>query len=69
MKITKSINYIFIFLGGLVAIYAQAGETQNEYLLITGIAILMIGLYRISRNLSSKYENNDMDDNSNDLTN
>ncbi len=69
MNITKSINYIFILLGGLVAIYAQAGEAQNEYLLITGIALLMIGLYRISRNLSSKSESTDEPDDSQDLTN
>lgn len=69
MNITKSINYIFILLGGLVAIYAQADEAQNEYLLITGIALLMIGLYRISRNLSSKSESTDEPDDSQDLTN
>lgn len=58
MDINKTINYIFILLGGLVAIYAQAGEQQNEYLLISGIVLLMIGLYRISRNLSSKSDEN-----------
>lgn len=69
MNITKSINYIFILLGGLVAIYAQAGEAQNEYLLISGIVLLMVGLYRISRNLSSKSENTDDSDDSQDITN
>lgn len=53
---SKSINYILILLGGLVALYAQAGESQNQYLLIGGVVVLMIGLYRISRNLSSKHE-------------
>lgn len=57
----KSINYLFILIGGLVALYAQAGETQNQYLLIGGIVMLMIGLYRISRNLSSKSESLDND--------
>jgi hypothetical protein len=52
----KSINYLLILVGGLIALYAQAGETQNQYLLIGGIVILMMGLYRISRNLSSKSE-------------
>lgn len=57
----KSINYLLIIVGGLIALYAQAGETQNQYLLIGGIVILMMGLYRISRNLSSKSESSDND--------
>ena len=57
----KSINYLLILVGGLIALYAQAGETQNQYLLIGGIVILMMGLYRISRNLSSKSESSDND--------
>ncbi|MGF1555823.1 hypothetical protein [Paucihalobacter sp.] len=69
MNIPRFFNYIFILLGGLVAIYAQAGEAQNEYLLISGIVLLMIGLYRISRNLSSKSESTDKPDDSQDLTN
>ncbi len=58
----KYINYIFILAGGVVALYAQAGETQNQYLLIGGVVVLMIGLYRISRNLYSKSENSDQED-------
>ena len=57
----KSINYLLILVGGLIAFYAQAGETQNQYLLIGGIVILIMGLYRISRNLSSKSESSDND--------
>jgi hypothetical protein len=57
----KSINYLLILVGGLVALYAQAGDTQNQYLLIGGIVILTIGLYRISKNLSSKSESLDND--------
>lgn len=57
----KSINYLLILVGGLIALYAQAGETQNQYLLIGGIVILIMGLYRISRNLSSKSESSDND--------
>lgn len=57
----KSINYLLIIVGGLIALYAQAGENQNQYLLIGGIVILMMGLYRISRNLSSKSESSDND--------
>lgn len=58
---SKSINYLLILVGGLIALYAQAGETQNHYLLIGGIVILIMGLYRISRNVSSKSERLDND--------
>ena len=43
--------------GGLVAIYAQAQEQQNLYLLMGGIVLLMFGIYRTSRNIPSKYDN------------
>ncbi|MCC1483720.1 hypothetical protein J1C55_03875 [Winogradskyella sp. E313] len=50
-------NTVCIILGGAVAIYAQAGEQQNVYLLIGGAALLMIGIYRTSRNVPSKFDN------------
>tara|TARA_R110002051_G_scaffold201255_2_gene268065 strand:+ start:80489 stop:80674 length:186 start_codon:yes stop_codon:yes gene_type:complete len=42
--------------GGLVSIYAQAQEQQNLYLLMGGIVLLMFGIYRTSRNIPSKYD-------------
>ena len=57
MNISRIINTVCIILGGAVAIYAQAGEQQNVYLLIGGAALLMIGIYRTSRNVPSKFDN------------
>lgn len=57
MNISRVINTACIILGGAVAIYAQAEEQQNTYLLIGGVAILMIGVYRTSRNIPSKFDN------------
>lgn len=51
---SRIISYFLIVIGGLVAIYAQAKEDQNQYVLIAGIVILMIGIYRVSRNIPSK---------------
>ena len=51
---SRIINIILILSGGLVALYAQADEKQNVYILIGGIFLLMTGLYRLSRGLSSK---------------
>lgn len=61
----KYVNYIIILLGACVAIYAKAGEEQNQVVLIIGIALLMVGLYRISTGIQSKRDRED-DNNSTD---
>lgn len=55
----KYLNYILIIIGAFVAIYARAGAEQNQYILIGGIIILMIGIYRISKTIPSRNEEND----------
>lgn len=59
MKISKNINYILMAVGAIIALYAQNQENQNEALLIGGIVLLIIGVYRISKHIPSK---NDQDD-------
>lgn len=54
MNISRTINFICIVAGGIIAIYAQAEEKQNTYLLMGGIILLMFGIYRTSRNIPSK---------------
>lgn len=56
MNISRLINFVCIVVGGLVALYAQALEKQNTYLLMGGIVLLMLGIYRTSRNIPSKYD-------------
>jgi len=51
---SRFINIILILTGGLIALYAQAEENQNVYILVGGIFMLMTGLYRYSRGISSK---------------
>lgn len=58
---SRTISYILIVLGGVVAIYAQAKESQNQMILIVGIAILMLGVYSISRNIPSKNDDDEDD--------
>ncbi|KJD33066.1 hypothetical protein PK35_08865 [Tamlana nanhaiensis] len=60
----KYLNYILIVVGAIVAMYAKAGANQNQYLLIGGIVLLMVGAYRISKTISSK-KDADNDDTSN----
>ncbi|WP_299124726.1 hypothetical protein [uncultured Winogradskyella sp.] len=57
MNISRLINFICIVVGGAIALYAQAEVRQNTYLLMGGIVLLMFGIYRVSRNIPSKYDN------------
>lgn len=50
----KYFNYILIIIGAIVALYSKAGEEQDQFVLIGGIVFLMIGIYRISKNIPSK---------------
>ncbi len=50
----KYLNYILIIVGATVAIYANATAEQNQVVLIGGIVVLMIGIYRISKTIPSK---------------
>ena len=44
----------------LEAVLANAEEQQDVYILLVGIVILMFGLYRLSRGISSRSETNHM---------
>ncbi|GAA3580147.1 hypothetical protein [Snuella lapsa] len=53
------LNYVLIVIGAAVALYANADETQNQYVLIAGIVVLMLGVYRVSRTIPGKDEEQD----------
>lgn len=69
MKIHNFLNYLLIIIGCIIAIYAQAEEEQNVIILVVGIVLLMLGIYRISRTIPSKFDsennNQDIDDEEN----
>ena len=46
MKNTQLINTILIVLGGGLLLYAIAVENANQYIKITGLVIIMFGLFR-----------------------
>lgn len=48
--------YIYIILGILVASLRFWFEQYNQFLLIGGMVLLMIGIYSISKSLPSKRE-------------
>ena len=64
MDISRIINFILIIAGIGIALYAQSQDDGDSYILIAGIILLMMGLYRISRNIPSKFESQDVESNS-----
>ena len=60
---SRTFNFILILVGGLIALYADAEEQQEVYILLIGIMILMFGLYRLSRGISDKNKNTEEDTN------
>ncbi len=62
MNISSYTNYLLIAIGCFVAVYAQSGVEQNTVVLVLGIVILMFGIYRIARNIPSKFDKNDHED-------
>lgn len=52
----KYLNYILIVIGAIIAMYAKVNAGQNQYILIAGIVFLMMGIYRVSKTISSKKE-------------
>jgi len=55
----KYFNYILILFGAFVAIYSKSGVEQNQYVLIAGIIVLMVGIYRVSKSIPSKVDNSE----------
>ncbi len=62
----KYFNYILIIIGAFVAMYVKAGEEQNQLLLIVGIVLLIVGMYRIARTIPSKYDSDRTDNSENE---
>ena len=58
----KYIFYIFIVIGAAVAIYAKADQSQNQFILIAGIVILMAGVYGVARTIPSKKDQQNDDE-------
>lgn len=61
----KYLNYLFIIIGAVVAMYAKTGTEQNQYILIGGIALLMVGIYRITKTIPNKNDEEDNQENTN----
>ena len=63
----KNFNYLLIIIGAAVAMYSKVGTEQSQFVLIGGIVILVLGIYRISKNIPSKHQK-DEDNNTNEET-
>ncbi len=62
----KYLNYILILVGAFIAMYAKAGADQNQALLVIGIVMLMLGVYRVSRTIPSKNSEHNIEDSENE---
>ncbi|WP_194766437.1 hypothetical protein [Tamlana sp. I1] len=60
----KYFNYFLIIFGAFVAMYGKTNSNsdQSQYLLIGGIVMLMIGVYRVAKTVPSKHEHEDAED-------
>ncbi|MGJ8593275.1 MAG: hypothetical protein ACSHXF_12045 [Aquaticitalea sp.] len=67
MNLSRFISLVLIIMGGFIAFYAQAGASQNQYILVGGIFILMMGVYRISRHIPSKHDRENTKNNNEDF--
>jgi len=56
---SRTLNFALILIGGIVAFYAESDEEQSIYILLGGIMLLMIGLYRLSKGISSRNQSED----------
>ena len=61
----KYLNYFLILIGAATAFYSDSFNDTNSSstVLIIGMAIMMVGIYRISRQLPSKSERDNSEDN------
>ncbi|OIQ30277.1 MAG: hypothetical protein BM564_02575 [Bacteroidetes bacterium MedPE-SWsnd-G2] len=55
MDISRIISVICIVIGAGLAIYSQDLDADKNYYMIGGIMLVMIGVYRVSRNIPSKH--------------
>lgn len=62
----KYLNYTLIIIGAIVAMYATVGKEQNQYILIIGIVLLMLGIYRISKTIPSRRDEQEKNNPEND---
>ncbi len=61
LQIMNFLNYILIIAGAFIAMYSKAGSQQNQYVLIIGIVLLMVGIYRISKTIPHKNDGESQD--------
>ncbi|PIB31709.1 hypothetical protein BFP78_07480 [Gaetbulibacter sp. 5U11] len=53
---SPKLYYLFIVIGAVIAIYANANKQQNVLVLIFGIMVLMFGLFKVQSTIPSKKE-------------
>ncbi|MFH4968188.1 hypothetical protein V8G61_08280 [Gaetbulibacter sp. M240] len=62
----KYINYILLVVGAATAFYSDTFTDYNQKttVLVVGMVLMMLGIYRISRGLRSRSNQSDAEENS-----
>lgn len=57
----KYLNYLLIIVGVVTAMYSNTSDSQHQYGVITGMVLIVIGVYRISKRIPSRraFDNED----------
>jgi glucose uptake protein GlcU len=58
-KFKRNLSYVMILGGGILALYEQTKNEDNQYVIILGIVMLMVGVYLTSKRIP---KNNDASD-------
>ena len=62
----KYLNYVLLVVGAATAFYSDtfANYNQKTAVLVAGMVLMMLGIYRISRGLRSRSDQSDREENS-----
>jgi disulfide bond formation protein DsbB len=58
-KFKRNLSYVMILGGGILALYEQSKNEANQYVIILGLVMLMVGVYLTSKRIP---KNNDASD-------
>lgn len=65
MRFSRTLNIVCITVGAILGLYSQF--TNNQLFLIFGISLILFGVYRTSRNIPSKHQEDNLSDETKDI--
>lgn len=59
MPFSRILNFMLIIAGASIILFTNADDSKSTYLSIFGLLLLIIGIYRTSRLIPNKNDDND----------